>query len=203
MDNGELPRKVVKGIAKTITISLLYPVATASVLCNKLPRVKAPGKLEQFIPIWGSSRQAINDFQEGRDIWGTVNSAFAVIDVLSITSLARLFVAEAFRNAEWKAVRNAIGKAGAVESQQQIHHWVVPRNGWGKSVPNWVKNNPLNLVPMPVGESGAAIHTAIHTGGPIGWGARFIYSPPWVKNLVLRGFKWYHNLGEKPDSVSI
>jgi len=35
--------------------------------------VGAPGLAESFIPVWGSGREAINDFQTGHYVWGTVN----------------------------------------------------------------------------------------------------------------------------------
>lgn len=36
-----------------------------------------------------------------------------------------------------------------VGTGDELHHWAAPQNGWGKGVPNVIKNNPLNLNPMP------------------------------------------------------
>jgi hypothetical protein len=48
--------------------------------------VGAPGFWEGLIPVWGSGREAINDFQNGRWGWGTFNAVLAVSDVLLIKS---------------------------------------------------------------------------------------------------------------------
>ena len=46
--------------------------------------VSAPGLAEGFIPVWGSGREAINDFQTGQYVWATVNGALAISDVFLI-----------------------------------------------------------------------------------------------------------------------
>ncbi|MDR3638705.1 MAG: RHS repeat-associated core domain-containing protein [Isosphaeraceae bacterium] len=48
--------------------------------------VGAPGFWEGLIPVWGSARSAVNDFQNGRWGWGIVNSALAVSDVFLVKS---------------------------------------------------------------------------------------------------------------------
>ncbi len=60
--------------------------------------IGAPGTLESMIPIWGSGRAAINDFQNGDYVWGTVNTALAVSDVFLVKSLAT-----GIGKAVWKA----------------------------------------------------------------------------------------------------
>jgi len=49
--------------------------------------VGAPGMAESMIPIWGSGRAAINDFQNGRWGWGIFNTAMAVSDVFMAKAL--------------------------------------------------------------------------------------------------------------------
>ena len=49
--------------------------------------VGAPGFAEGLIPIWGSARSAVNDFQNGRWGWGIFNTAMAVSDVFLVKSL--------------------------------------------------------------------------------------------------------------------
>jgi len=49
----------------------------------------------------------------------------------------------------WKAVRKWLGDKGIADSGQHVHHWLIPQNRWGKNVPDWIKNQPLNLKPMP------------------------------------------------------
>jgi len=49
--------------------------------------VGAPGFWEGLIPVWGSGRAAINDFQEGKWGWGLVNSAVAISDVFLVKAI--------------------------------------------------------------------------------------------------------------------
>lgn len=49
--------------------------------------VGKPGFAESLIPIWGSGREAIHDFQTGHWGWGAVNTALAVTDVFLVKSL--------------------------------------------------------------------------------------------------------------------
>jgi len=51
---------------------------------------KPVGTGESLIPVWGSGRQAVNDFSGGHYVWGTVNTALAVSDVFLIKSLATM-----------------------------------------------------------------------------------------------------------------
>ena len=53
---------------------------------NKKKSVGQPGTLESIIPIWGSGRAAVDDFQNGRWGWGLFNAALAVSDVFLIKS---------------------------------------------------------------------------------------------------------------------
>src|SRR5207245_4681635 len=43
--------------------------------------VGQPGFVEGLIPIWGSGRAAVDDFQNGRYGWAAFNTAMAVTDV--------------------------------------------------------------------------------------------------------------------------
>jgi RHS repeat-associated protein len=49
--------------------------------------VGQPGFWESLIPIWGSGRAAIDDFQNGRWGWGTLNAALAISDIFLVKSL--------------------------------------------------------------------------------------------------------------------
>ena len=60
-------------------LNLIDPLGLAS--------IGAPGFWESLIPVWGSGRAAINDFQNGNWGWGTVNLALAVTDVFLVKSL--------------------------------------------------------------------------------------------------------------------
>jgi RHS repeat-associated protein len=62
-----------------------------------------PGFLEGMIPIWGSGKAAINDFECGRYGWAAVNTALAVSDIFAI-----------------KALVMALAKAGVKISVQEV-----------------------------------------------------------------------------------
>lgn len=49
--------------------------------------VGQPGFGESLIPIWGSGRAAVDDFQNGRYAWGTANAVLAITDVFLVKSL--------------------------------------------------------------------------------------------------------------------
>ena len=61
--------------------------------------VGQPGLAESLIPIWGSGRAAIDDFQNGRWGWGIFNTVMAISDVFlvksAITAVGKLIVKEA------------------------------------------------------------------------------------------------------------
>jgi hypothetical protein len=64
------------------------------------------GFWEGMIPFWGSGREAVAYYQEGRWVWGTVNAAMAVTDVVGFKALF---------TAGGKFVISAVFKGGAKE----------------------------------------------------------------------------------------
>ena len=58
--------------------------------------VGQPGLGESLIPVWGSARAAVDDFQNGRWGWGIFNSVMAISDVFliksAITAVGKLIV---------------------------------------------------------------------------------------------------------------
>ncbi|MCC6629870.1 MAG: hypothetical protein IT340_21030 [Chloroflexi bacterium] len=130
--------------------------------------VGAPGFWESMIPVWGSGRAAINDFQCGRWAWGAFNTALAVSDLFVIGSVYRGIARGAWKMGghSWSTTRRWLAQTGRVRFPgQEIHHWLIPRKaGLGKQVPNAIKNQPWNLVGMP---RNPAIHDAIHGGGDL------------------------------------
>lgn len=57
-----------------------------------------------------------------------------------------------------KEVRPWMVEQGYLKKGQHVHHWAIPQNGWGKSVPERIKNQPWNIKPMPDGPAGAEMH---------------------------------------------
>jgi RHS repeat-associated protein len=130
--------------------------------------VGAPGTKESFIPIWGSGRAAINDFQNGNYGWGLFNTGMAVSDVFLFKSVGTALGKGVwkFGSNTWGATRKWAVKNGYAIPWQDIHHWVIPRNQWGKIIPNWFKNQPWNFSPLPqkfkdMGYTWSEIHRAI------------------------------------------
>lgn len=139
---------------------------------------------ESFVPIWGSGRQAINDFYAGNYGWGTVNTVLAVSDVFLVKTIATGIGKGAWKlgSNSWRATRAWMAKTGRAEAGQQIHHWAIPQRRWGSLVPDAIKNQPWNLLPT----ESAAFHQSLH-----GWGtmseAEILWhgTPGWFKALLI------------------
>ena len=83
----------------------------------------------------------------------------------------------------WDAkVRPWMGEKRYLAKGQAGHHWAIPQNGWGKGVPERIKNQPWNIKPMPEGPAGAEMHgrmTGRYKGKPMFIALeRFIYGTP-------------------------
>jgi hypothetical protein len=120
-----------------------------------------PGFAESLIPVWGSGREAIADFQDGNYGGAALNGALAASDLFLAESIAKgiakggFYVArglakEAANPYSWKeVVRPWMGDERYLAKGQHGHHWLIPQNRWGKSVPDWLKNQPWNIKGMP------------------------------------------------------
>lgn len=94
-----------------------------------LDPVSAPGFLESLIPVWGSGRQAVHDFQCGNWGWGLVNTGLAITDVFLVKSLI-----------------TDIGKVGVKAGGEAVEklewsHWIPDRYDW---VPQAVRDSNFN-----------------------------------------------------------
>jgi RHS repeat-associated protein len=67
---------------------------------------------------------------------------------------------------DWVNVRQRLGSSGWAESGQDVHHWMIPRNGWGKNVPDVVKNQKWNLMRMPSRSEHFRVHGWSFDGQP-------------------------------------
>jgi len=63
--------------------------------------VGQPGLIEGFLPVWGSGRAAIDDFQNGRWGWGLANSGFVALDLYTLGAATPL------RHAAMRGLRSA------------------------------------------------------------------------------------------------
>lgn len=116
------------------------------------------GTGESFIPLWGSGRNAINDFQNSSYVSGTFNTALFVSDAFLVRSIVAGITkggiqAMTLGNLRWggsNSYRSYYLKSGFTKPNQPLHHWLIHKNqGIGKSIPNFIKNQMWNLKPFP------------------------------------------------------
>ncbi|SCY35580.1 RHS repeat-associated core domain-containing protein [Desulfoluna spongiiphila] len=155
-------------------------------LCSRKP----PGFWESMVPVWGSARAAISDFQNGRYIWGTINTVLAISDVFLIKSIVTGVGKGAFKvgSHTWTATSKWLSKSGWRQYKgQHMHHWLFHRNqGLGKYVPDVIKNQPWNLMAMP----NAIFHMSIHGKGKAPFNAAekiWHGTPRWFKAMLFSG----------------
>lgn len=82
----------------------------------------------------------------------------------------------------WTATRRWLGKhVWDLKPGQQVHHWFIERNStFGKRIPEYIKNQPWNLNPMPSAKYHAELH---HAMGPIK--RTIVGSPSWARGVGL------------------
>ena len=164
--------------------------------------LSAPGFWEGFIPVWGSGRQAIHDFQCGDWGWGLFNTAMAVTDVIPIRAAAGMLGKGAWKvggSHTWDATRKWMRRRGYGTPGSPFHHWLIPQSGWGRIVPDWIKNQPWNV--MDVGSR--AWHNAIEGKGPgaLSMPGRIWHgSPPAVRAAGISGSGKAVNSGRGEDT---
>ena len=167
-----------------------------------------PELLESLIPVWGSGREAVADFQEGDYAGAALNGALAASDLFlagaivkgvakgGVYTVGKMAAKKATKKAtkttpyNWDAkVRPWMGEKRYLAKGQAGHHWAIPQNGWGKGVPERIKNQPWNIKPMPEGPAGAEMHgrmTGRYKGKPkFNALERYIYgTPAWSKTAT-------------------
>ena len=133
-----------------------------------------------MIPFWGSGKQAIHDFECGDWGWGLVNTAMTVSDVFLVKSAVTGLVKGGVKltgNFSWSAMRKYFGQTGFAEAGQHLHHWIIPKNGWGKGIPGYIKNQMPNLIPM----KSPQLHMALHNGKLNAFERFWHGTPVWAK----------------------
>ncbi len=144
-----------------------------------------PGFAESLIPVWGSGRDAVADLQEGDYSGAALKGALAVSDLIPAEAVAGSLEKGAWKGGShaWSATRKWLGKE-YLEPGQHGHHWLIPQNGWGKDVPDWLKNQPWNIKGMPSPEVHGRIHGR-YNGPQFNPAQRFWYgTPAWVKAVA-------------------
>jgi hypothetical protein len=126
--------------------------ATPGARAKHVSSIGHPGFWESMIPVWGSGREAIADAQEGNYLGAGLNAALAVSDLWPAEDIAKGLAKGGFKLAgshTWDATRKWLLKQGYRQPGEHGHHWLIPRNGWGRSVPDWIKNQPWNIKALP------------------------------------------------------
>jgi RHS repeat-associated protein len=75
-----------QGNIKKVTLDEVVATGTR----KKSSSVGQPGFGESLIPVWGSGRAAVDDFQNGRWGWGIFNSVMVVADVITLGGASTL-----------------------------------------------------------------------------------------------------------------
>ncbi len=128
---------------------------------QEMDPVGPPGLMESFIPVEGSGREAVNDLQTGDYFGAGLNGVLAATDLIPAKEVAGALGKGAFKlggSHTWNATRKWMGNADYLAPFQHGHHWGIPNKEWGKVVPDWIKNQPWNIKPMPSAEVHGLIH---------------------------------------------
>ena len=123
----------------------------------------------------------------------------AISDVFLVKSLfvagGKFAAKTAFKTGShtWGATRSWMGRTGQAAKGQHVHHWFLHRNqGIGKHAPDWLKNQPWNLMPM----KNKLMHQSVHGVGPNAYNAvqRLYYgTPQWFKASSAYGINSIEN----------
>jgi RHS repeat-associated protein len=103
-------------------------------------------ELASFIPVIGPGWDAIDDIQDGNYGWATFDAGMAVLDGFGVSELTK-FGWKAGSHT-WSATRKWLGREGAAEPYQHVHHALISQNGWAKGRFESVKNQWWNLKPL-------------------------------------------------------
>lgn len=153
-----------------------------------------PGFAESLIPVWGSGREAVADFQEGDYAGAALNAGLAASDVFLAGAAGKALVKTVAKAATtgsgkkvlsttWNATRKRMQRSGYLPPGQQGHHWLIPQNGWGKPVPEAIKNSHWNIMPRSP-EVHGRIHHRVGDLPRYSPAERFVYGTPTTVKVV-------------------
>lgn len=132
----------------------------------RIPDVGHPNELEALIPVWGAGREALADAHDGDWVGAAGNGLMAVTDVVPAKAVGGAILKGAAKvggSHVWRAkpgvdsARKWLGDKGYLKPGEHGHHWAIPKGGWGKNVPDWIKNQPWNIVGLD-----AVTHGRVH-----------------------------------------
>lgn len=137
-----------------------------------------------YIPLIGSGRDAYEDFQNGRYGWAAFNTIMAISDIFLVKALfvagGKIAAKTAFKTGvhSWRATRAWLGQTGQAQYRQHVHHWLLhQKQGLGKHAPEWLKNQPWNLMPM----KNEGMHYLLHNAKTSIFYKFYHGTPQWFK----------------------
>ncbi|MEJ0027167.1 MAG: LysM peptidoglycan-binding domain-containing protein [Rhizomicrobium sp.] len=147
-----------------------------------------PGTAESFIPVWGSTREAIADYQDQNYAGAGLNIGLAISDGFLVKDIGTGIAKGAwkFGGHSWSTTRTWLRNTGYIQKVGEVwdegHHWLIPQNGWGKAWPNWLKNQPWNILSLD-----DPTHLSVHGQGPNAYNLleRLFYGTPRAAKTVL------------------
>lgn len=169
----------------------------------RLPHVGHPSTLETFIPVWGSGREAVADFQDGDYLGAAGNAALAASDLMlaggAVKGAYKVYkhadkMADAARQAsyKWDATRKRMLNNNYVKPNEPGHHAIIPQGGWGKDlgglvknpkVGDFIRNQEYNITPLTNAQH-KKVHKKWAKGGYDPLTKTFIGSPPWARGAM-------------------
>lgn len=127
-------------------------------------RFEHPGALESMIPIWGSGKEALADFEDGNYLGAVVNTGLAASDVVIAKAIVSGLAKGGLKTAApyvWRTkggkegARPWLGERGFLKPGQPGHHWLITQKS---NAPDWLKNQPPFIKPT----KDAVQHGRIH-----------------------------------------
>ena len=125
------------------------------------PHTAIDSAVARVAHVLNEARVARHELEQGHRVRAAVDAVTAGLDL----GWGALFLKDGFKlngPHDWKTTRKWMGDQGILAKKQHGHHGLIPQRGWGKRVPDVIKNQPPNIRPM---ESPVA-HTRIQSAAP-------------------------------------
>ena len=169
---------------------------------QELPPIGHPGLAESFMPVEGAGRDAVADLQENDYLGAGANAGLTALDVFGVGELFdgllkgglklegpfkwRVHPRQGLGARKWLGTPNKLTGMKHLEVGQPGHHAIFPNNGWGKNLPDWFKNQPFNIKPMPSHEIHGRIHGRYKGAPQFNLAQRFwLGTPDWFKAAIV------------------
>jgi hypothetical protein len=142
--------------------------APQSAMSRSTAAQRLPPDPEHFLPdaitaelvrTLGSARAARKKWEGGDKVGAGVDAALGLPDAYANGAIlkglmkkggVKIFGPKNWHNPPWKqpGAREWLEQNGFINRGEKGHHWLIPQNGWGKAVPEWIKNQPWNIKGM-------------------------------------------------------